>query len=307
MTFLKKMESFEKYSAGVDEMKKNCLQPNSRAMYNSCIKQYTKFTEKIGSFPLTTQKILSFFEFLRREREYKYSTIQNYLHSFSHFIRMNQATYQNDPTKASEVQEYMKGLMRSMHGGFPPNRKEAVSIEDLDKIAELINIDDATQVRDFACISMMFSGFLRSSEALALKRKNVTLHDGIMQITVESSKTDPDGRRNQVFIKKTDKPHCAYHWMEIYLKTKEFDPEKELFNITYRTMDKKIKKYLMKIGRDSTKYSTHSLRRGGAHEASLNGAQDCAIKSHGRWKSNVYTIYTAISSQEAGESITPLI
>ena len=43
--FKKKMESFEKYSVGVDEMKKNCLQPNSRAMYNTInlIKKYFFF------------------------------------------------------------------------------------------------------------------------------------------------------------------------------------------------------------------------------------------------------------------------
>ena len=34
----------------------------------------------------------------------------------------------------------------------------------------------------------------------------------------------------------------------------------------------------MKIGKDPKKYCTHSLRRGGTHEASLRGAQDCAIK-----------------------------
>ena len=87
------MESFKKYSSGIEEMKKNSLQPNSRAMYDSCINQYTKMTEKIGSFPLTTQKILLFFEFLRKEKECTYLTIQNYLHSFSYFIRMNQAVY----------------------------------------------------------------------------------------------------------------------------------------------------------------------------------------------------------------------
>ena len=65
--------------------------------------------------------------------------------------------------------------------------------------------------------------------------------------------------------------------------------------------------YIHKIGKDAKKVSTHSFRRGGAHEASLNGAQDCAIKSHGRWKSSVYTIYTSISSKEAGHVVTPLI
>ena len=64
----------------------------------------------------------------------------------------------------------MNGLMRNIHGGFPPNRKEAVSIDDLDKIAQIIKIEEPSQVRDFPCISMMFSGFLRASEALSLKK-----------------------------------------------------------------------------------------------------------------------------------------
>ena len=133
------MESFEMYTQGADDMKKNCLQPNSRLMYEKCIKQYKEYTSKIESFPLTSTKIVSFFEFLRIKQKLEFTTIQNYLHSFSHYIRMNRLQYPVDPTKSSEVAEYMKGLIKNMHGGFPPNRKEGITIKDLEKISQIID------------------------------------------------------------------------------------------------------------------------------------------------------------------------
>jgi hypothetical protein len=52
-------------------------------------------------------------------------------------------------------------------------------------------------------------------------------------------------------------------------------------------------------GLEPSEYSTHSLRRGAAHNAALAGVNDSAIKVMGRWESARYTIYTDLTPYEA--------
>ena len=52
------------------------------------------------------------------------------------------------------------------------------------------------------------------------------------------------------------------------------------------------------------RYSTHSLRRGGAAAAARAGVEDSVIQRHGRWKSWCFTLYTQMEREEAGRIIT---
>ena len=70
-----------------------------------------------------------------------------------------------------------------------------------------------------------------------------------------------------------------------------------------------IREKLRKIIGDNSveKYSSHSLRKGAAYTSALRGVQDSQIKAMGRWKSECYQIYTAVTTEEAGEKVTKLI
>ena len=52
-----------------------------------------------------------------------------------------------------------------------------------------------------------------------------------------------------------------------------------------------LRKYLKALGIDYTKYSGHSLRRGGAISAKAAGASNELIKILGRWNSEAYKVY----------------
>ena len=224
-------------------------------------------------------------QFLHESQNYTYVTIQNYLHSLAFYVRQSKEEYPSDPTKSTQISDFMKGLSRCCKGGFPPNRKEGISGDDLEEISKIIDKTKPTQIRDFTCMTTMFSGFLRISEALSLRREDVDICDNFMMITIKSSKTDQEGKREKVYISQTSKERSAYNWMKLYLESNTFEANQKLFDLSVQTMIRKIKYYMKKINKDPSKIGSHSLRRGGAHEASINGAQDCAIKAHGRWKS----------------------
>ena len=68
------------------------------------------------------------------------------------------------------------------------------------------------------------------------------------------------------------------------------------------------KKIALFVSKDKVnQYSTHSLRKGATYTVALKGVQDCQIKKMGRWKSNCYQVYTAVTNQEAGEKVTSMI
>ena len=65
---------------------------------------------------------------------------------------------------------------------------------------------------------------------------------------------------------------------------------------------------MQKIGViDSSAYSSHSLRKGGANAAAKSGIQDNIIQRHGRWKSTIFMEYTKMERKEAGTIISSFI
>ena len=72
--------------------------------------------------------------------------------------------------------------------------------------------------------------------------------------------------------------------------------EGKLTCLTYSTFVKALKHSIAACGYDSSLYSGHSFRRGGATYAfSLNIPAEL-IKLHGDWKSNAYLRYIDIST-----------
>ena len=79
-----------------------------------------------------------------------------------------------------------------------------------------------------------------------------------------------------------------------------FDQNDLIFNITDRSVRYNPKKQLTKLGINSTNFSTHSFRKGAAHQAAKAKINDCQIKAMGRWLSNCYQTYTSVLMVEAG-------
>ena len=244
---------------------------------------------------------------MKIHRNASYSYMANMIAAFAHHFQSNNLP---DITKEKAFKEYKKGLSRDLKGESFPNAKAPITTEILQLICQQIDEDDHLQLRDIAMYSLMFYGFLRFNECVALTQENLTIYiEGKLRIEIKSSKTDPNGKGAFVFINSRDTSYCAVRWYRRY-RDKCLSNKNEIsFAMSQPTFRKRLHTYMRRIAlpEDIEKYSGHSFRRGGAASAAINGVQDSHIKVHGRWKSHVYTRYTTCDMLNAGAIFTVAI
>ena len=139
----------------------------------------------------------------------------------------------------------------------------------------------------------MLCGFLRISEALALSWEEITFDEmNMIFMRIRKSKKHPTGKGATVVIACTGKPCHPYQMIKSVQDKKLAKP----FPLSQDTAYHYLRDLVVAARLDrAEKINTHSFRKGGQHSAPLTGVQGCAIKSHERWKSSVYTTNTRIS------------
>ena len=134
-----------------------------------------------------------------------------------------------------------------------------------------------------------------------LLRKDITLKDDYLEITLKWSKTNQTGHREVYLLLKNDGsklcPVAAYKRMVACFPADEASPAflvrryGKLSTVTYRQYQDKLKSCVLSIGLDATLYTSHSFRRGGATYAFQCGVPAAQIKKLGDWKSDSYLEY----------------
>ena len=211
----------------------------------------------------------------------------------------------NDCTKTQDFKHYIKSLRVSMGGSCPPNRKEPILPVHLANYALSLK-DTNNDIIKMTIFSLMFYGFLRVSELKNLLRSDVSIENNrTIVLNIRSSKTDPTAKGIQTFIFyfQENPIYHPYVWLTKYLFLFNPDANQPLFSLGKQTIERYVKELAKFNGLNPRAYSSHSLRRGGAHTASSKGIQDCQIQKHGRWTSSCYLMYTSVVRREAGSII----
>lgn len=280
------------------------IKESSAKMYKSSIRSYSKFFNElfpdVVAFPPTEETIRVFIKYQFDAKKKCFNTLQNYIAGLRHWFAENDVP---DPTKNPSFKKFYHGLRNEMRAACPPHRKEPVLPEELEKFASMVNKENKEDVLVMSMFSLMFFGFLRISEVYNLMNEDVTfINDEIISVRIRSSKTDKLGKSATIFIRKGEKIYDCYSWMELYYEKSPV--QMKLFPISMHSIRHQISHLYSCLGKDESKYSGHSFRRGGAHAAALAGAGDCFIQKHGRWTSDCYTQYTAIEMNQAGNAVT---
>jgi len=301
------MSGFELLLQSAKGIQLQSLSEKTRGTYKYLLARYETIMREIDGapnpFPLTEDKCMAFLEHMRL-KGITYSYLKSFVATFANYFKEHNIF---DFTKTFEFRKYKDGLMKTMKGGSCPNAKEPITSKMLDQISAIIDQSDRLQLRDMAMYTMMFYGFLRFNECANLKPEDIfTEIDGKLRIVVRFSKTDPTGVGEDVYLYPSYKYYCAIKWYLKYLSYCERHNMKFNFAITPSSFKRRLDLYLsqIEIEHPLESYGGHSFRRGGAYAAALFGIQDCNIKAHGRWKSAVYTKYTAVQMIEAGQKIT---
>ena len=299
----KEEEDLVARSATVEE---HALAESSRATYEGVLSVYERVLRELGQepYPLSEDNARRFIEIMR-ENGKSWSYVNMAIESFVFWCRENHAT---DITKTVDFRAYKKGLRRVLHAGELPKAKEPVTKEMLLRWVALSDPSEDERHCDvcFAFV-LMFFGFLRHAEFQNLEWRDLERrHDGL-RVVIRHSKTDQEYAGREFVLPRREDALDPLEWMQWYCIWHHGDATECVWQHSGEWLRAQIKVYCAAIGVEGSKYSCHSFRKGGAHAAFQAGVPDCAIKVHGRWKSEAYQHYTNVSAMEAAERIVPNI
>jgi hypothetical protein len=190
----------------------------------------------------------------------------------------------------------------------PSRRKGALRIYEVTRIIEQLNLNDSKQLLIAVMMAMGHNGLLRSAELLSGLTVASILWDTSersFQLELPRSKTHRSGAAE--LITYTDHgPYSAVRLLKIWFDINELwvKPNSMIFPACTRSKNfdfnkapsygwwrLKIKECCVMIGLDSSKYSGHSLRAGGATDLFVARVPYYIIKKMGRWKSDAAMLY----------------
>jgi len=200
-----------------------------------------------------------------------------------------------DPTSHPVVRKTLTGI-KNVHGK-PKEKAAPLTLQSLIVlVANLKKCDRLVDCRNNALLQIGFFGAFRRSELVAIQWEHISFVPEGIEILIPRSKTDQGGEGQVCAIPYGDDVLCPIaalnHWKErsctesglVFRRiTNGHQVEMEAIkpnqiNITIKSIAKRCKLI------DAVEYSSHSLRRGFATEASKNGAPFGAIMRQGRWR-----------------------
>jgi hypothetical protein len=201
-----------------------------------------------------------------------------------------------------QLKNFLKGLHRADKTHRKRPKRVPITIWALAKFVRLISY---SEMLVFAAVVVGFHGLFRASEIVAkvaskpyLLRKHISIFKDYFIVHLVRSKTDTFDAGVDVTIYATGGPLCPLRWIQIMLDRAPLkNPDAPVFQrangrpITYNILQSFIKKLCAKAGLNSSRYSTHSLRIGGATTLMALGFSADTVKELGRWKSIAYQTY----------------
>lgn len=197
-----------------------------------------------------------------------------------------------------------EGIIRRFSKGHT-SRKQPLDIAHLKTLGTKIDLNDLLQLRSYVMFVISFAGFLRSSEVINLISNDIIFHHNYISISIRQSKTDQlrDGE-TVVLTELEDSRICPVKLLKRYLDITRIPPGTNEFlfrpisgqgksrclktvnkPISYATYRESFKRLFKDIVSDISRYSTHSMRSGGATLAANAGIPERQLQRHGRWKS----------------------
>lgn len=201
-----------------------------------------------------------------------------------------------DPTAHPAIQKTLTGI-RNVHGK-PKDKATPLTLASIAKISCLLKDSDRLiDCRNRAVILVGFFGAFRCSELVNIKWRDITDVPEGMEIMVPRSKTDQGGEGQVCAIPRShDALLCPIAALTAWRERSGDQVDHVFRQITAggRVLGAAIKPHQVNViiksiaSRcslpDPESYSSHSMRRGFATEASRKGAPFGSIMRHGRWR-----------------------
>lgn len=202
----------------------------------------------------------------------------------------------SDPTSHPVIHKTLAGI-KNIHGK-PKEKATPLTLETITRMSVLLKESNRLiDCRNRALLLTGFFGAFRRSELVNIKWSDITLVPEGIEILISRSKTDQGGEGQVCAIPKSNDvvlcPVSALaEWREhLIIDTghvfQQITAGGRLLNETIKPhqVNVVVKSIAINCGLpDAESYSSHSMRRGFATEASRKGAPFSSIMRHGRWR-----------------------
>ncbi len=303
-----KTEEQTNYASVIKDVLTGSIAKNTYKKYVPHFEKWMLFAErnKFQPLPAKSKHFLLYLAELISESKSS-SIIESSVAAFKWF---QAAVHNEDPSYDKIFSAFIKYSKK--HNKSKANKKLPFNIDMLYKVLDHlvpdiknVNEDNMLNMRNAVFFLLSFAGFLRSEEALALKRRDIVLKKDYLKIYVRKSKCDQIADGTKVLINKSlNKKYCPYRFVSKFFHLMPFKPDNYIFcrmwycksrnrynlgstnsHLSYSTMRDLLIKTLKSIKIDPKKFGLHSFRKGGATTAANRGVPDRLFKNHGRWKS----------------------
>ena len=105
-----------------------------------------------------------------------------------------------------------------------PKAMEPFELEFFERIARSVPLDDRENRRLMLYVVIAFSAFLRISELMNLRKRDIRIDReiGRIELLIRRSKTDQYGRGDSTFLFRNEGPACPWNYLDV-LETMEGD------------------------------------------------------------------------------------
>ena len=296
----------------------NAFSFNTKRSYSVHRRSYISFCNRLGVAPVpATSKLICLYAAFLAKR-LKYSSVKQYLN----IVRILHSEW--GLPNPCEGNYFLKCTLRGIrrHLGDAVCRKAPITPSILRRILSALDVSEPKGASVWAACLVMFFGLLRKSNVLPsscnfdptrhLRRRDLRFTKQGLRISLRWSKTIQFGERcfTIPYPWRSGHPLCptqgAYNAVRLTRRAPldgpafVVDDSPDPTPLSPELFMREVRRALREPGLDTTTYSGHSFRRGGAGWAFANQVSIELVRLLGDWRSNAYTAY--ISPTEEGLS-----
>ena len=265
-----------------------------------------EYVDQVEPYPCNVNQVCLYMVYLARRL--CFSSIRNYISALNNHLK--DLGYTPVDYECHAVRKCLRGIRRVKGDGV---RQAEPLLPGMLKRMFATMQATAGHVAVRAAMLVSFRALLRKCHVTAsdstILRGDVVFHGWGLMLHIRKSKTVQFGERVHKIpvVRVRDVALCAVHWVEEHFRQCPAPAEARAFRVPrggysvpleYSYYLGVIKCICGRSGLDSSLFSTHSLRRGGATYLRMCGASLQEIKERGNWKSDVVYQYLQLSLVE---------
>jgi len=271
---------------------------NTLRAYKSDINKFLVFVkEKKLEQRNPVESIVAFMNHLDDGKLWKANSIARMLSALKWFFGKQGYSDEKNPVSFPRIKNHMKAIRRKCAQDENRRPKSKPPILQTQLVVMVNGIENSLKgIRDRSMLLLAYSGYLRRSELVRIKLEDLIFDNEFLQIFIPTSKTDQTGKGEYVGILPGDHEiTCPIRnlklWIEaaeitsgyLYRKLDKYGHIKD-GRVSGQAFDMVIQRICKKLNISERTFSPHSLRSGGATQASRNNSDINSIQKHGRWK-----------------------